>query len=152
MTTTPTTHPTTSLTSSTGSNASDASVSAGDQLTVVAWRDAVVEQSPGAIPTASDEALVWYLPIVGSIGTVMAHRLARYAADESSIWTIEDIARTFGMGGSTQRVLRTLERLERFGIICRQHATVAVRLWLPPLTYRQRCQLPAYLAAAYDAR
>ena len=152
MTTTPTTHPTTSPTSPTGTNASDASVSAGDQLTVVAWRDAVVEQTTGAIPTASDEALVWYLPIVGSIGTVMAHRFAHYAADGSTIWTIEDIARTFGMGGSTQRVLRTFERLERFEIIHRQHATVAVRLWLPPLTYRQRCQLPAYLAAAYDAR
>ena len=149
MTTTPTTHPTTSPN---GANAPSASVSAGDQLTVVAWRDAVVEQTPGAIPTASDEALVWYLPIVGSIGTVMAHRFARYAADGSTIWTIEDIARTFGMGGSTQRVLRTLERLERFGIIHRQHATVAVRLWLPPLPFRQRCQLPAYLVAAYDAR
>ena len=148
MTTTPTTHPTTSptsptsstsSTSPTGTNVSDASVSAGDQLTVVAWRDAVVEQTTGAIPTASDEALVWYLPIVGSIGTVMAHRFAHYAADGSTIWTIEDIARTFGMGGSTQRVLRTLERLERFEIIHRQHPTVAVRLWLPPLTYRQRC-------------
>lgn len=152
MTTTPTAHPTTIPTGTNASDASDASVSAGDQLTVIAWRDAVVEETPGAIQTASDDALVWYLPIVGSIGTVMAHRFARYAADGSTIWTIEDIARTFGMGGSTQRVLRTLERLERFGIIHRQHATVAVRLWLPPLTYRQRCQLPAYLAAAYDAR
>ena len=29
-----------------------------DTLTVVAWRDPLVERMPGAIPTASDDALV----------------------------------------------------------------------------------------------
>jgi hypothetical protein len=125
---------------------------AGDALTVIAWRDPVVENVPGAMPTASDDALVWYTPFVGTIGVLMAHRFARRAADGASTWTIEDIAATFGIGASAGRVLRTVDRLDRFGIARRHGATLAVRLWLPPLTPRQRRRLPDYLAAAYDAR
>lgn len=125
-------------------------VSAGDTLTVLAWPDPTVEQTPRAIPTDSDEALVWYTPSVGTIGMAIAHRFARYAHDGPSTWTVEDIARTFGIGPSPARVLRSLDRLERFGIVRRNGHTVHVRLWLAPLTFRQRCQLPAYLAAAFD--
>lgn len=127
-------------------------VSAGDTLTVVAWRDPTIEQLPGAIPTDSDEALVWYTPSIGCIGMAMAHRFARHAADGPSVWTVEDIALTFGIGASPSRVLRSLDRLELFGIVRRTDATLAVRLWLAPLTFRQRCRLPGYLAAAYDDR
>ncbi|MGE3446675.1 MAG: hypothetical protein AB7H92_03730 [Microbacteriaceae bacterium] len=127
-------------------------VSAGDTLTVLAWRDLTVEQAPGAMATDSDDALVWYTPSVGTIGMAMAHRFARHAHDGPSTWTIEDIARTFGIGPSPARVLRSLDRLERFGIIRRIGDAVHVRLWLAPLTFRQRCQLPAYLAAAYEAQ
>lgn len=126
-------------------------VSAGDTVTVLAWRDRTVEQAPGAVPTDSDEALVWYTPSVGTIGMAMAHRFARYAHNGPSTWTVEDIARTFGIGPGRARVLRSLDRLERFGIIRRNGHTVHVRLCLAPLTFRQRCQLPAYLAAAFDA-
>lgn len=126
--------------------------SAADTVTVIAWHDPLVEQAPGAIATDSDNALVWYTPSIGTIGMAMAHRFARRATDGPTVWTIEDVARTFGLGPSAARVLRSLDRLERFGIIRRRGRTVAVRLWLAPLTYRQRCQLPAYLAAAYDAR
>lgn len=127
-------------------------VSAGDTVTVLAWRDPTVEQAPGAIATDSEEALVWYTPSVGTIGMVMAHRFARHAHDGPSSWTVEDTARTFGIGPSPARVLRSLDRLERFGIVRRHGHAVHVRLWLAPLTFRQRCQLPAYLAAAYDDR
>ncbi|MGE3836110.1 MAG: hypothetical protein AB7H43_15200 [Acidimicrobiia bacterium] len=126
-------------------------LSAGDTMTVLAWRDPTVEQAPGALRTDSDDALVWYTPSVGTIGMAMAHRFARHAIDGPSTWTVEDIARTFGIGLSPARVLRSLERLERFGIVRRHGHTVHVRLWLAPLTFRQRCQLPAYLAAACDA-
>ena len=134
-------------------NGGEAITSAGHTLTVIAWRDPVVEQAGGAIRTDSDEALVWYTPSVGTIGMAMAHRFARHATEGRSEWTVEDVARTFGLGTSAARVLRSLDRLERFGIVRRRGGrVVAVRLWLAPLTYRQRCQLPAYLAAAYDAR
>lgn len=124
----------------------------GEHLRVVAWRDPTIEAMPDAIATASDEALVWYVPIVGTIGMVMAHRFARYAADGSSLWSVEDIAATFGMGTSASRVQHTLDRLARFGIARRDDATVEVRLALAPLTFAQRRRLPAYLAAAYAAR
>lgn len=130
----------------------DPILSASDTLTVIAWHDPTVEQASGAMPTDSDDALVWYTPSVGTIGMAMAHRFARHATTGPSTWTIEDIARTFGIGPSPARVARSLDRLERFGIVHRTGRTVAVRLWLAPLSYRQQCGLPGYLAAAYDAR
>jgi hypothetical protein len=130
----------------------DPATNAVHPLTLTAWRDPVVENAPGAMRTDSDDALVWYTPFVGTIGIVMAHRFARLAAGGASTWTIDEIAGTFGVAPWPRRVLRTVDRLERFGIARRHGDTVAVRLWLPPLTQRQRRRLPDYLAAAYDAR
>jgi hypothetical protein len=125
---------------------------ASGTVTVIAWRDPVVETVPSAMRADSDDALVWYTPFVGTIGMVMAHRFARYAADGPSRWTIEDIAATFGLGHSPKRSVHVIGRLERWGIVRCQGTTIAVRLWLPPLTVRLRRRLPDYLAAAYDAR
>jgi len=150
MTTTSTTRPGADLDERPGRD-TGALTSAADSVTVIAWHDPVVDAAPGAIRTDSDDALVWYTPSIGTIGMAMAHRFARHATDGPSCWTIEDVARTFGLGPSAARVQRSLDRLERFGIIRRHGHTIAVRLWLAPLTYRQRCGLPAYLAHAYDA-
>src|SRR4051794_16230657 len=65
---------------------------AHDTLTVVAWHDATIEQTPGAIPTGSDDALVWHTQSIGCIGMAMAHRFAGYATEGPSMWTIADIA------------------------------------------------------------
>lgn len=127
-------------------------MSPDEQLTVVAWPAPAIDATPDAIRTDSDDALMWYVPMVGTIGMVMAHRFARLAAEGPTTWTVGDIAATFGMGTSPARVEHTLERLERFAIATRQHALVGVRLWLPPLSFRQRCRLPGYLAAQYAAR
>jgi hypothetical protein len=143
MTTTPTAEPIERSTA--------AILSASDTLAVIAWHDPTVEQATGAMPTDSDEALVWYTPSIGTIGMAMAHRFARHATTGPSTWTVEDIALTFGIGPSAARVARSLDRLERFGIARRTGRTLAMRLWLAPLTYRQRCALPGYLAAADDA-
>ncbi len=91
----------------------------------------------------------WYTPSIGTIGMAMAHRFARHATNGPSLWTIENIALTFGIGNSATRVWRNLDRLDRFGIINRTGDRIAVRLWLAPLTQRQIAQLPPYLAAAY---
>lgn len=120
------------------------------QFTVVAWRDPVVELLPDAVPTCSDEALVWWTPSVGPTGMLMAHRFAAYAGEGPTMWTAAEVAATFGMSGGSSRLLRTLGRLERFGIIACQDGTIAVRLMLAPLTRRQRAQLPEYLAEALD--
>ena len=92
----------------------------------------------------------WYTPSIGTIGMAMAHRFARHAIDGPSLWTIEDVARTFGIGNSAARMWRSLDRLERFGIIRRTGDRVAVRGWLATLTQRQIAQLPTYLAAAHS--
>ena len=70
----------------------------------------------------------WYTPSIGTIGMAMAHRFARHATDGPSLWTIEDIALTFGIGNSAARVWRSLDRLDRFGIIHRTGDRITVRL------------------------
>jgi hypothetical protein len=120
-----------------------------DVLTVIAWHDEAVDNQPGSIATDSNDALVWYVPIVGTIGMVCAHRWSSYAASSPTSWTVEDIARTFGIGQSVSRVVHTLDRLERYGVIRRDGHTVAVRLWLPKLNTNQIAQLPDYLAYVY---
>ena len=129
----------------------DGTSAAAPCLVVVAWHDPVVESAPDAIPTASDEALVWWTPLVGPTGVVMAHRFATYAATGPTTWTIEEVCATFGMGHANSRLDHTLTRLERFGIITRRGPVIAVRLMLAPLTRRQREALPAYLADALPA-
>ena len=119
------------------------------EITVVAWRDPVVDDAPGAIPTASVDALIWWTPTIGPTGMLMAHRFAIYAADGPSTWSLVDVAQTFGLGAALNRVEHTLDRLDRFGVISRHGTTVAVRLMLPPLSERQRVRLPDYLANAY---
>ena len=121
-----------------------------DVVIVTAWRDEVVEAHPNSIPTTSDSALVWYLSAIGPLSLLMAHRFSHYAATGPSTWMVEDIARTFGIGESVSRVRQPIDRLEKFGIIRRTGRSVAVRLWLPPLTERMRSRLPGYLAAVYD--
>ena len=122
-------------------------LSASDTLTVIAWHDPTVDQASGAMPTDSDDALVWYTPSVGTIGMAMAHRFARYATDAPTRWTVDEMAATFGLARSAGRVFRSLDRLERFDIARRHIDVVEVRLWLPPLSRRHVDQLPAYLAA-----
>lgn len=129
-------------------------VSAGDTLRVLAWRDPTVEQAPGAIRTDSDEALVWYTPVLGPTAVLLAHRLARYAAQGSSEWSPYDLALTFGMYGHkyAARLAQTVGRLERFGVAHHSGSVLSVRLWLPPLTFQQRTRLPDYLAASCEPR
>ena len=118
-------------------------------IAVVAYPDPVVEATPGAILTASDDALIWWTPSVGPTAMLMAHRFATYAAEGPSTWSLLDLAQTFGAGSSTGRTLHTLDRLERFGVIVRRGDVVGIRLWLPPLTARQQARLPEYLAYVY---
>ena len=122
-----------------------------DVVTIHPWRDAAVESMPGAMPTSSDDALVWYLPFLGSISLLMAHRWSQYASSGPSTWAVDDIARTFGIGQSVTRVKQSIDRLELFGIICRDDRNLYVRLWLPPLGLRQQAKLPGYLAVVYPS-
>lgn len=122
-----------------------------DIVLITAWHDPVVENAPGAIPTASTDSLIWTLPSLGPTCTLMAHRWATYAESGPSTWEVDDIAKTFGIGESIGRVTQSIHRLERFGIVRRTERTLAVRLWLPPLTMSARSKLPRYLAGVYPS-
>jgi hypothetical protein len=63
------------------------------------------------------------------------------------------LAATFGLdaGGRNSSLVRTLARLEQFGIIRITTGTIAVRLAVGPLPRRWIDRLPHYLAAAYRA-
>lgn len=122
-----------------------------DMVTVHAWHDPVVEANPLAVPTNSDEAAIFWTPSVGCLAVAMAVRFASYAAQAPSTWAVDDIALTFGVRESVTRVRHALDRLEGFNIICRDDRTVWVRLWLPPLGYRQQSKLPRYLAEVYPS-
>ena len=91
------------------------------------------------------------IPSVGCLAMSMAFRFASYAAQAPSTWAVDDIALTFGLSESVARVRHALDRLEGFNIIQREGRTVWVRLWLPPLGYRQQSKLPRYLAEVYPS-
>lgn len=120
-----------------------------DVITVHPWHDPAVEANPHATPTASFEAGIWYTPSLGTLAVAVAARFAVYAAEAPSTWAVDDIAGTFGVRESVSRVRHTLDRLELFGIIRREERTVWVRVWLPPLGYRQQARLPRYLREVY---
>lgn len=125
---------------------------AADTFTVIAWRDPVVEEAPGAIPTWSDDALIWWTPLVGPTGMLIAHRFAAYVSQGPTTWTLPELSATFGMGGASRtRVEHALDRLVRFGIINRHGSCIAVRTMLAPLNRRQRATLPDYLRHGLDA-
>jgi hypothetical protein len=122
-------------------------------ITVAAWRDPVIERHPESHATASNDTLVWWTPILGPTATLLAHRLAGHVARGAEVrFSLIDLARTLGLGGSLTKVRSALTRLERFGVITTDGDAVFVRVALPPLTRRQRSQLPAYLQELYDAR
>jgi hypothetical protein len=131
----------------------DSTPDADRTLTVVAWVDATFTPAADAHVTASDDALLWYTPVLGPTAMLMAHRFAAHAAHGPRTWTFTDLAATFGLGRAIGRVPHVLARLERFAITCRYDThTVGVRLILPPLSPRQLAQLPATLAAQYPTR
>ena len=120
-------------------------------VTVIAWRDATIESHPASRPTASQETLWFWTPILGPTATLMAHRLAGLVSSgETHTFTVGALARTFGLGTSTSRVQATLDRLQRFGVIVVNGDTIAVRIALGPLSNRHRSRLPERLAGIYE--
>lgn len=116
-------------------------------ITVVAWRDPVIEHAPGAIATTSDGFLTWWTNTLGPSSVLVARHLALYAVEGDVDWPLEELAATFGLGWA--QLSHTLDRLARFAIVARHGSTVAVRMMVGPLGQQQIARLPRYLAAAY---
>ena len=92
----------------------------------------------------------YWLPVLGPASVVAFRRLnARLDARPSGLaFDLGDLAHSLGLGRSTARnspIVRTLHRLEQFGLARVDHGTYAVRRTAPALTRRQADRLPAHL-------
>jgi hypothetical protein len=117
-----------------------------DTISVVAWRDPVIEHASGAIATTSDDFLTWWTNTLGPSSVLVARHLALYAAEGDVDWPLDELAATFGLGRT--QLVHTLDRLARFAIVARHGSTVAVRMMVGPLGQQQVARLPRYLADA----
>jgi len=123
---------------------------APDQVTVLAWRDPLVERL-GHRPGSPYVEAVW-LGVLGPSTTLAWARLARVAATvERASVDVTDLSVSLGLGESLGRnatITRTLNRMASFGAAHRTGDTLAVRLALPDLPERAvgRLSLSARLA------
>ena len=122
---------------------------ARDSFTVKALPDPLVEQY--GWPAASDETMLYVLPIIGPTCLCILHRLSAYAAAGETLWTPHDFAVTFGIGDDDHLALaaRSLARLAAFDMARIHAADLAVRTHIGPLPERWIARLPPYLIDAY---
>ncbi len=118
---------------------------------LIAWRDSVIEDTPGATPTDSDDTARWWLPILGPTATLLARRLAASVTDPAAAdWEIARLAASFGVQPAV--MTRALGRLVWFGVAWPNgNGAIAVRTVLPPLSNAQRERLPAHVGDEYLA-
>jgi hypothetical protein len=111
------------------------------KLTV--WND---PRAANGLQTDTDDALIYLTPVLGPTSTLVLHRFSRcLRTGTSRVWSIEDLAATFGVGVSQMRA--SLARLERFGMIRLAGDRIEVRTRLASLTVRHAERMPAYLVA-----
>lgn len=110
-----------------------------ERLTVVAWRDPLVE-TRGHRPGSPYVELVW-LGTLGPSTTLCWQRLSRLAATGPGTEVdTADLSRSLGLGdglGRNAPVSRTLARMVAFGAASRTGDTLAVRLALADVGARQ---------------
>jgi hypothetical protein len=122
-----------------------------DPLSIVVLRDPV--HSVG-FDARSGYVETYWLAVLGPSAVVALRRFAEWLEDRPSgiEISVEDLARTFGLGQGTGRhaaIVRTLDRLVLFGMATVVGDRYAVRRTLPPLPPRYQRRLPRYLAARH---
>ena len=122
------------------------------RLTVVAWRDQVIE-AHGHRPGSPYVEQVW-LGVLGPSATWAWQRLARLASARPGV-TIEsaDLATSLGLGdslGSNAAISRTLGRLVAFDAAQRGADIIAVRVALPDLPARRTARLSPSARLAHE--
>lgn len=120
-----------------------------DVLPIVSWDD-----GDGFDPRSGYVETYW-LSILGPSSILTLRRFTEWLNDSPSgiVIALEDLAQSLGLGHSTSRqsaVVRTLDRLVAFGVAKIDWDAYAVRSAIPPLTARQVCRLPAYLAERHE--
>lgn len=105
----------------------------------------------GGFDADSDDALVYLAPFLGPTSVLLLHRISRYLVPPAiDTWALDDLAATFGVTPS--KLIASLARLERFGMIRTVDTHIEVRTQVPPLPARHIERMPTYLAAAYPFR
>ena len=110
-------------------------------------------EQPDWLHADSEDLLTFVTPFLGPTATLMVHRFGSYiAAGETWIqFELQDLAQTFGIGysgGVNNPVLRTIERIHRFGF-GQLHPTAPklhIRTMIPPISRRFAERIPGYLA------
>ena len=112
-------------------------------LQLAVWDDPL---AANGLQSDTDDALIYLPPFLGPTSSLVLHRLSRcLTTGTGRVWSIEDLAATFGVGASQMRA--SLNRLERFGMIRTVGARTEVRTRVPALAARNIERMPAYLAA-----
>jgi hypothetical protein len=99
---------------------------------------------------AGDDWLTYATPVIGPTGVLTARLVARELCTQPSVTVPADfLAQAVGLSELHHTVLvRTLDRLARFGVILRSASEIGVaRCWL--LTTGNLQRLPPLLAASY---
>ncbi|HSO95230.1 MAG TPA: hypothetical protein VLV81_04245 [Acidimicrobiia bacterium] len=111
------------------------------------WPDATID-TLGHDPRSAYVETFW-LPILGPTAVLLLRHLAtRFDLTPADVELhVAETSQALGVGhrdGSSSPILRTLSRLEQFGLACRDPLTptIAVRRNLPPVTRRQLVRLP----------
>lgn len=120
-----------------------------DRLSIVVLNDPVIDSIGFDVRSAYVET--YWLAVLGPSAVVALRRLADWLEDRPSgiEISLEDLARTFGLGPGTGRhaaIVRTLDRLAQFRIAGIIGDHYAVRRMLPTLSPGYQRRLPRYLA------
>ncbi|MFM7755809.1 MAG: hypothetical protein ACKO84_03515 [Actinomycetota bacterium] len=121
-------------------------------LTVVPWRDPVVERL--GHDACGDYVELFWLGSLGPTATWLLRRLAVAVVThpEGTVINLADLALGLGLGpdtGPTGSFGRSLGRLVMFGLARIDHDHLAVRSIVPPVPYKQVARLPNHLQMAH---
>ena len=116
-------------------------------LMIVPWRDATLD-TLGHDPRSRYVETFW-LPVLGPTAVLLLRHLAtRFEQTPADVeLRVAETSQALGVGnrdGSSSPILRTLSRLEQFGLACTDPLTptIAVRRNLPPVARHQLGRLP----------
>lgn len=122
-------------------------------LTVVAWRDPVVETV--GHDACGDYVELFWLGTLGPTATWLLRRLAVSVINHPDGSTIDvaGLATALGLGsehGRSATLYKALNRLVIFGLARHIGDAIAVRSIVPPLTMKQISRLPTHLQRAHS--
>lgn len=125
-----------------------------DPLSIVVLDNPAIDAL--AFDARSPYVETYWLALLGPAAVLALRRLADWLDEQPSgiEISLEDLARTLGLGQGTARhaaVVRTLDRIVQFDMAAIAGDRYAVRRVLPTLSPRYQRRLPRYLAESHTA-